>query len=214
MGFNNLIFFATRIIKEVKIPASVVKICKNAFLQCNKLEKVLFSVDSKLQIIDEFAFTHSGIKKIEFPSSLTQICNRAFLWCTRLQIVAFPNDSKIENIEDSAFAFTPIKTITIPKNVSHLHKGTFDNCYNLRKFEIPKDSKLQIIDEAFGSSSIESIFIPFHVKEIKEYAFACSKIKIVEIDYGTELKCINVKAFHNCNPIIMIPKDSSLNLNL
>ena len=69
---------------EVKIPASVWKICPEAFLDCWYLEKVEFAPRSRLETLGERAFEMTKITEFMAPQSLREIGDGAFANCYEL----------------------------------------------------------------------------------------------------------------------------------
>jgi len=83
-GFEGLIDIYT-----VTIPASVTTIGNSAFMNCSKLETVIFAGGSNLEIIDAFAFYGCNkLKSITLPASVTTIGPEAFCDCDNLTIYA------------------------------------------------------------------------------------------------------------------------------
>ena len=141
-------------IREINIPSNVTKICRAAFSSCFKIHKVNFDVDSKLQIIDNYAFNNSSIKSIVIPNSVEIIGEYAFP--NKLQQIEIKKDSKLQKFDEFAFSETQIKSIFIPSYTKIIDKYTFSYCKKLQRVDISDDSELQIIDEfAFGKSAIK-----------------------------------------------------------
>ena len=66
------------------------------------LKKIEFADDSKLQIIDDYAFYNTSIESISIPSHVNQIGKCAF-GCFFLNIIEFDENLEIESINQSIF---------------------------------------------------------------------------------------------------------------
>lgn len=96
-------------VNKVIISSNIEKIEKRAFYLCGNLTSVEFSEESKLSLIEDYAFASChNLKSINLPSSLTYIGKRAF-------------------------SNTSINYIKIPSNVSTIGEYAFcsNNKYNL-----------------------------------------------------------------------------------
>ena len=163
--------------EEIYIPRSinhenkeydVIGILSKAF-ESSEIKYIQFSNDSKLQTINQYAFSRSAIMSIRIPSSVTSIGEGAFCNCYQLEIIEIPNDSKLQTIEKNAFYRTLIQNIRIPSSVTLIGESAFCICEKLEIIEIPNDSKLQTIEKnAFFRSKIKNIRIPSDLIEIKE----------------------------------------------
>lgn len=152
-------------IKEIKIPDSVEKIDKYSFvnnililgppsitpcLSLSSLEKVIFSENSKLVYIGEYAF-YGNIKLKEFttPETLINICNFAF-GC--IEVPCFNIGKNVKNIGYNAFSMAHgiKKFIVDSKNYFYTSKGDvlYSN-YNraLEAYPLAKEDDIYTIDD-------------------------------------------------------------------
>lgn len=79
------------------------KIKEYAFSHCNKIDTIIFSENSKIEIIGNSAFEYSSITTIKFPDNLTVIESHAFKDCEQLTVVKFSKNSKLFEIGYNAF---------------------------------------------------------------------------------------------------------------
>lgn len=85
--------FKTKEIVEVRIPSSVNRIGKNAFLNCSVLKEVSFG--EGLQEIGETAFSGClSLEVIVLPGSLEKIGDGAFAFCWKLERIEFAGTEK------------------------------------------------------------------------------------------------------------------------
>lgn len=115
---------------EYTMPDTVKKVGDYAFLNCVKLEKIVFS------------------------NSLEEICNGAFLGCFGLKEIKLPNS--LDTIGEGAFSdCINLTKIEIPKSVTTVSSYAFYGCLQLKKIKIPS-SVTAIGEYAFGYNYNES----------------------------------------------------------
>jgi hypothetical protein len=84
-------------LKSIEIPSSVVVLGKWSFYECKSLESVTFESGSRLERIEESAFSWSGLKSIEIPSSVILLGKESFSWWTSVKSVSGPpRDSELD----------------------------------------------------------------------------------------------------------------------
>jgi hypothetical protein len=60
------------------IPSSIIIFCKSCFSKWFSLKSLTFQTGSKLQRIEEYGFSSSGLQSIIIPASAEILCNHAF----------------------------------------------------------------------------------------------------------------------------------------
>ena len=202
----DVLVFASRDIKKVVIPSFIEIIGAYAFMDCISLSCVDIPHDSKLRIIDKYAFFKSSIIRITIPPQVKSINKGAFSNCQNLRHVEIPSNSELNKIGESAFDHSSIERLFIPSNITRFRSYSFKYCPNLKYIDFANDSQLQTIEHSvFWCSSIESISIPRHVKYILPYAFSrCTELQTVEFEGNIEMININDLAFNNCKNIVLI----------
>lgn len=120
---------------KVNVPASVSKICKEAFMGTVNLKNGFSFDDSEnanVSFIGESAFNGSAIASIVLPASVTEI-------------------------GESCFANSKISAITLSANITKIPTGTFANCKYLTSLSIPA-SVTKIRARAFmGCDALSSV---------------------------------------------------------
>lgn len=149
-NFDTLIFAFNKI-KIAKIPNFIEIIAPKTFYGLTNIQKVEFSNDSKLKIIDKMAFCCTMIKKISLPPFLTHINELAFSSCFELQRVDIPTNSMLQFIGEKAFFNSPILCISIPKSVKRIDEFAFYSCKQLQIFEIDDNSEIECIHQSIFS---------------------------------------------------------------
>lgn len=100
---NDFLLFVKRDIEKAIIPSNIRKICSYSFNECKNLKIVEFQSDSKLEIIDEYSYSYSGLESITIPSDVTVIKKNSFIECKNLESVYFSSNSNLKTIEKSFF---------------------------------------------------------------------------------------------------------------
>ncbi|KAK8875664.1 hypothetical protein M9Y10_005838 [Tritrichomonas musculus] len=147
----DILHFASRNLKQVKIPSSIKMIDSYAFCDRTELDSVEFEVDSQLRSIGNKAFCATKIDRISIPSSVKSIGQAAFYSCVQLVFIEFAENSELCEIDSGAFQGTSIKSIAIPKKVNLIKTLTFDCCYNLAAIELLGE-EIMLEDNCFNSS--------------------------------------------------------------
>lgn len=91
-------FLLCKGLKEIEIPESVETIGKYAFEMCESLETVSYAGDSRLTLIDDYVFCHTGLTEFNIPSSVTEINPVAF--CSNPNITEFTLPSQVTRISE------------------------------------------------------------------------------------------------------------------
>lgn len=134
------------------IPKSVVEIHNSAFLNCDRLEEVVFVEGSVLKTIGEYAF--SG--------------------CSMLEKISFPEG--LEIIGRFAFAKTRLESIEFPASLGTIGQGAFYHCKRLRTVEFSDGLETLGTEEyqksggllygVFEESAVENVRLPQTLKNI------------------------------------------------
>lgn len=159
--------FSSIRITSVHFPSSIIRICSNAFNDCNNLKRITFGEHSRLESIGKSAFGFCNIAVIQFPSSLKFIKSYAF-YSANVQYVHFTTDSKLEYIDDRAFNNCHFKSLSFPSSLKKIGIETFSNCVSINKIIFPNDSQLEEVSSISFRycTEIKSITCPENIKRI------------------------------------------------
>ncbi|KAK8854343.1 hypothetical protein M9Y10_016903 [Tritrichomonas musculus] len=190
----------------------VTRIMQCAFKQFS-INSFKFADDSKIQMIDDEAFSCSTINKIMIPAEVTRIGKRAFYSCSSLYQLEFEQGSKLQIIDDSAFAFSIIHSLSIPSKVYELKSGWCAETNKLNKISVcPENPYFKTYEDKFifGKKNhffdslvfcvrnVEKVTIPMFIKYICSCAFyGCNKLKTIEFEKDSYLLSIDELAFCN-----------------
>lgn len=127
-------------LKEVVISSTVQKISGNAFDFCWSLEKVEFSGESALEIIENRAFGNTSLNEIILPSNL-------------------------KHIGSLAFVETKLTEVFIPKNVDTIEMYAFYLISTLKTITFERDSSLKFLGKQAFFSPLENVYFGFTKEE-------------------------------------------------
>ena len=198
------------------VPASVRKICTNAFcLASVKSVKLSPSVKE----IDNLAFSLCfSLKSIVFGKKLRVIGRNAFTGCSALTSVEIPEG--VDTIERAAFAeCASLQFAQLPSTVSYM-RHPFINCPSLKEVRVAKGNpfysseggvlfnKDKTVLLKYPSNKADTVYrIPDTVKELEWNAFDEVK-SLVRIAFPGSLHNINKDVFRACPSLttLEIPK--------
>lgn len=184
---------------EFKLPANIVEIEAQAFLDCNNL------------------------KTIDLPESLTKIGSQAFENCSELDGVILP--ANLDKLGDESFAnCKKLKKITIPdkldaaiesgsgESLLGIGAGVFSGCTKLT--EINLGAGMTMIPASFlqNAESLRKIDIPSKIKDIRVNAFAGSGITSIDLSENTEMTAIHSMTFSGCVYLSSVKLPSGITL--
>ena len=154
--------------------------------------------DSKLQKLDEFAFSETQIKSIFIPSYTKIIDKYTFSYCKKLQKVSFAVDSELKIIDKRAFLnCSSLTKITLPSQINQICDSAFARNSLLKTIEFKENCQLKIIESnAFARTAIQLFSLPIHVIQIGKGAFNCQKLVLFEIVDNSELREISHNVFN------------------
>lgn len=132
-------------IKSVTIPSSVTKIGKEAFMNCQGIEKVYITdvsawckidfaeessnplATSRSYVTTELYVNGEIVKDLVIPEGVTEIKPFAFQNCTQLTSVTIP--STVTTIGNKAFRYCEnLKIVNIPNSIKNINDQAFFNC--------------------------------------------------------------------------------------
>lgn len=145
------------------IPSNVVSIGKDAFMS-SKLKYLEFDNNSKLNTIDEGAFSYSSIKNILIPASVSFIGENCFLRCAKLESNIFEDNSQLQKFGNIIHLCSSLKCILIPPKIQNINISRIFN-ENLKIIEIQTNSNIFEFDGNMPYRHIDlTIFIRANVK--------------------------------------------------
>ena len=171
----DILYYARYDIKNAIIPPQIKRLKTNSFRSHN-LFSISFPENSKLKVIEDFAFSGSTIRKLSIPAELTEIDGKNF---------------------DSVDKLIDISVST--KNNLFYYS---DNQYLLKKSQ-PESINYDIL--VFCRRDITKAVIPSYIKEISGNAFnCCTKLTNLSFEPNSSLTTISYSAFCFCYGLKMI----------
>jgi len=126
---------------ELRLPAYLESVGKQAFGYCIALQKVDFS--GSAGVFEDNAFIRCiKLQEVSFPEGTTEFGMNAFTNCNALNRVAFP--STLKKIGITAFSNCAIEEAILPEGLTELGRAAFENCTNLANVSLP--ASLQKMD--------------------------------------------------------------------
>lgn len=178
---------------------------KNAFQNCNSIEKVI--LPNSLTTIGGFAEC-SNLTSIEIPDGVTKIGERAFRKCTALDSVTIPDS--VVSIGDTAFyECYDITSVVIPDGVVDIGSSAFGDCRNLMSVTM-SNSVTSIGSGAFISCAmLKKIILSNSITSIERRTFQyCNSLTSINIP--NSVTSIGYEAFYNCRGLKNITLPDSL----
>lgn len=140
----------------VKLPDNLLRIDRQAFLSCTKMQKC------------------------DLPESIVEIEELAFFSCNKLKSINLPN---IEKLGQQVFArCTGLETISVGDKLDSIHKSTFTTCNNLKTVQL--GSGLKHIDQSAFSrcSALKAVSCgAVNPPVVHEKAFQYDDLSAVEL---------------------------------
>lgn len=201
----DVLVFSVRNIEKVTIPDFIEIIGPFAFYDCKKLKEIEISDNSKLRIIEKYAFDQTLIENFTIPRNLEQFnlecfsynlknisitpSNKCFKLFENKLILGKSNPNK-NNYDKLIFSIPDIERIAIPNSIEIIEPYSFYLHDKLHQVEFTKDSKLQIIKKsAFSGTSIKSIEFPTNLSEIDSNCFNnCKNLIKIKFPINSKLK--------------------------
>lgn len=225
-----ILYYSKEDADNAKIPSNIKCVSAYSFSNCQKLKKVEFNKDSKINTIENFAFRNSAIEELILPSSIINIQE---YWCidtinlssikiipTRRQNIAVIDNSiligksskRSHNFDVIHFVSRNATFVYVPSFIESIDSSSIDDCTKIKRIEFEKNSKLKIINDfQFKKLNIKSIDITRNVLSIDNHAFSqCKNLKCVNFENNSKLNSIKKYAFENSSlKSIVLPSSVS-----
>ncbi len=171
--------FAASKVEEVVLPASLKKIGKEAFDDCENLARI--TIPDGIKEIPDSLFRMSGLEEITLPESVEEIGDSAFLFCRNLKKIHF---SKLGTVKIGSQAFTGCDSLVDENGLFILQNRVFS--YHSEKKNacvIIPDGVEQIENGVFDFSIVQlemSVHCPTWPQSgtAKVYGFASSLLNM------------------------------------
>jgi Leucine-rich repeat (LRR) protein len=208
-------FLDKKVLMNVKLPASLLRIEQYAFRGCSSLKGTL-ALPNNLKFIGYAAFQGcSSLEKVVLNENLEVIQGYAFEGCSSLaQEISLPRD--FQSLGERAFANCSSLYGTVKFNRDfYMFMGTegfgssagscFENCSSIETVDMSEPDFLDEIPyRTFaGCTSLATVLLPPILDRIDDEAFVdCSSLDGLE--FPNTLRVINWSAFRNCTSLTSI----------
>lgn len=165
-------------ITSLSLPSSVEYIGVDAFVGCTNLSTVN---GCKAKVIDSNAFGRTGITTLNFLGNVSTLGDRCFQQCQNLTSAVLPGS--ISSIGQNIFyECKNLSSVTICQGISTITENMFRCCSSLESINIPS-SVTSIKQFAFAESGLKSIEIPNTVVDYSNSAlYGCEQLEYVYIN--------------------------------
>ena len=177
-------------VEHISLPSSLLSIGYSAMSDCVKLEKVEFTEDPKLLMIEDFAFMNcTSLKEFEIPASVRRIRQGPWRNCKALPYFSIAEGNTEYKVADGV-----LYTISGRQLVQY-PAGKTDKEYQV------EFGTMEIDNSAFyGNEYLEKVIFPNSLETIQHIGFAeCTALEDVEFNVG--LKWIGNAAFKGCTSL-------------
>lgn len=164
-------------VRALRISEGIEVIENRAFKECKSLEYIVFP-DTLRRIGEQNAgerdgvFTKTNLYSVEIPNGVEHLGNYVFASCHNLRKVVLSD--KIKTISMGTFYnCTCLTKVTLPKELLVIEKDAFTLCLSLREISIPVGTK-ELKECAFANTKMSTIEVPPTVTKIGRCAFVNS----------------------------------------
>ena len=193
-------------ITEIEVEEGTVKIEREAFALCKKLEKI--TIPNSVIEIGPGAFRNCYVlESIELPKNITKIDNGLCWYCTSLKEINLPKN--IIEINRNAFSHCKsLEKIIIPENTINIDDFAFDECISLKNVTFNNPNIKIYYDTFIGIESLnlkdkEKLF--YQIAKSVHYENIPDFFEIYGKKYNSELiqelMTININFFNVANDI-------------
>ncbi len=170
-------------LEEVVLPSTLTAIEYGAFYGCSALEKVTFSGENNLQLINQSAFENCDLQGTLDLSAACVISNYAFAGNQKLEGIT--TSETLLSIGEYAFAgCKKLADVTITAPKVKYGPYAFTGCESLKSFYV---NAAVLPDGMFYEcEAMTEVTIGPDVNEIGEYAFRTTKISKFTVDAGSK----------------------------
>lgn len=208
-------FLYQKNLEYVTLPATIKKIGKQAFYDCESLKAIQMPAVEEL---GDLCLCAENLKKIELPDTLKVIGASVF---SKLKMDSLHVPASVEEIGARAFSGCELGSITVAEG--NAHYKSVDNCvigpvtdhegtrtvllFGCKNSRIPNDGSFsEIYDAAFsGVVGLDELVIPDSIEKIGSGVFSDSDMRSLKIGKG--LNTIRYGAFFHCENLTKITVD-------
>ncbi|WP_415957656.1 leucine-rich repeat protein [Paraprevotella xylaniphila] len=181
-----------KLLTEVVLPDTMIRIRPALFYGCKKLHSVVFS--KNLKVIGSSAFREcTGIESLNFPQELDSIEGLAFANCENLVNINFPD--RLKSIGGNAFnGCKSLAAVAFPEGLTEIENGAFEGCKRLTSLVFPEGLR-EIGERAFlYCDNLDSLSFPTSMKTINWSAFCLNYTWSTDEDKTcNHIRYVNVK---------------------
>lgn len=169
-------------LEEIVLPSTLESIEYGAFYGCKSLQKITFSGDNNLKIINQHAFEGCDLQGTVTLSAVCVISDYAFAGNVDLEGIV-TSDSLL-SIGEYAFAgCKELETVTITAYKVKYGPYAFTGCKSLTSFYV--NASVLPAGMFYECENLETVTIGPDVNSIGEFAFRDTKISTITVEQGS-----------------------------
>lgn len=206
---GNMGLFRSKI-SNLEIPSTIKRIKRDAFYQCNGMNKLV--IPPSITQIDKYAFRQCSIDSVVFQEqsdslSIGKALFAAYDARTRVKYVELPKDLQI--LPDQMFFNCEIESINLPTSVKAIGRQTFEYS-NIKRIIIPEGVTELQYQTFYCCKKLKSITIPKSLNYIGQQVFGETELDTIHC-LGIEPPFIEVNAFSSNSgpekryPLLIVP---------
>ncbi len=189
---NNYAFANLTALEEVVLPSTLEFIEYGAFYGCSELEKITFSGENNLKVINQNAFEKCDLQGKLDLSAACMISPYAFAGNVDLEEVI--TGENLLSIGQYAFAgCKKLETVTITAEKVKYGMYAFTDCESLKSFYV----NAAVLPEGmfYECENLENVSIGPDVNEIGQYAFRDTKVASFEVKEGNTAYKVQTQSY-------------------
>ena len=170
-------------LEEIVLPSTLESIEYGAFYGCSALEKITFSSENNLKIVNQNAFENCDLQDTVDLSAACVISDYAFAGNKNLKAVT--TSDTLLSIGEYAFAgCKKLETVTITAPKVKYGPYTFTDCEALTSYYV----NAAVLPEGmfYECKALETVTIGPDVNDIGEFAFRDTAVKTLEVAEGNK----------------------------
>ena len=195
LSYAHRLFVAGEEVHDLVIPASVGKVPRYAFIECEGLTSLTLEEGVTAVGVASFSYC-TGLKSLSLPSSLSTIDDQVFFGCTGLKEVVLPDSLTALNY--AAFAScSGLRSINIPEGLTIIDDYVFHDCVSLSSISFPASMEAIGYGAFNGCSGLNEVVMSPGIKQIGAIAFSgCDALQNLVL--SDSLTTIGDEAFSEC----------------
>ena len=144
----------------------------------------VYQIPEGVEKVKNAAFRYAHVKEITLPESLIEIEEKAFYYCQNLSKIVFPDNVKSIGYE-AFYSCSNLNETILGKGLENLKNDVFYNCNKLEKLTVNGTVK-ELGNYAFACTSIKELRIGKEATNVKEEFYSQDTLEKIEVEAGSK----------------------------